>query len=270
MNATGARKIFAILALTLAVNALASEIPAEFQEPVHVAGQLGMTLYVMDSAASRASDRLVEDGIANPDRAIQGWLTSVDEDKRHVSVVFVGTQEAVPVALYMVDVPLMAGEMKVKTFREPVPLKGSLLNLWQARQLATKSLEARDDLCAKHYNTVVFQFAEGGKDEILVYFLPAAEKPDIDIVGGYLLYVVSREGSKILSERQFEKTCRQIALGSDQPGKRTVFRAGQTVPSEIDVYLSRAFSQPVDVVTAANKIHWRVDGPQITVVPSQK
>src|SRR6185369_1717739 len=93
MNAPGARKIFAILALTLAVNALASEIPAEFQEPVHVAGQLGMTLYVMDSAASRASDRLVEDGITNPDRAIQGWLTSVDEDKRHVSVVFVGTQE---------------------------------------------------------------------------------------------------------------------------------------------------------------------------------
>src|SRR6185295_4185150 len=161
MNATGARKIFAILALTLAVNALASEIPAEFQEPVHVAGQLGMTLYVMDSAASRASDRLVEDGIANPDRAIQGWLTSVDEDKRHVSVVFVGTQEAVPVALYMVDVPLMAGEMKVKTFREPVPLKGSLLNLWQARQLATKSLEARDDLCA---NTTTRWYSNSRKE----------------------------------------------------------------------------------------------------------
>jgi hypothetical protein len=261
---------FVAISVGLAANALAATVPAELQGPVQSSARLGMTLYVHDAAASRATDALLNHGELSKHDQVRGWLTSVADDRRSVSVVFVGEVDRRPAAFLLSKVPAVSGNLEVNRFPQPVELTGDLLSLWRARELAVKLFESETDLCAEHYNPVVFSNEKDERDTILVYFLPAPERVGVAITGGHIRYEIARDGSQILSRKQVGDGCTEVQIDEGTLPYLSLVRPSEAVPSEIEVYLSRQYSRPIVVTTLKSNLTWKVDGPRIEIADLQQ
>jgi len=260
-----ARWGFLLVMLNVFAATAVADVPAEYRNAVRNAAELGMTLFVHDAAASRASDVMVERGIAARDRRIRGWLTAIADDRQSVSVIFIGDDSNTPAALYRIAIPMIEGKTEVDELKSPRLLRGSLLSSWRARQNAVRDFESRGDRCSDHYNTVVFPDERTSPLTILVYFLATSEKPDSAMMGGNFRYEFSEDGGLLKSRKAFSESCAELPLVGRSPSLLKIYHPFESAPTEFDVYLSRLHTLQL-VVETESSLAWKVDGPKITLL----
>lgn len=230
--------------------AQAPEMPAEYRAAVSAAKARGVGLFIHDVAAGRASDELVRHKVRQRDKRVRGWLSELSGQE--VVVTFVGEAGGVQAALYRVRVPMGPGTPGFEPLQPAVPLAGSELARWTARQNALAELGKREDLCSESYNSVVMSPDPAPDGLIHVYMLAATDKPGVIVAGGHFRYDYSADGTRLESQRAFTKSCFTVDPPDEKKGKPTGFILTHLLdptPTEIHVYLSRLHDQGVYVAT---------------------
>lgn len=255
-----------LLALTLLCCAAGSTCPAvaaEFAIPeelgpaVDRANAAGALLWRHDSAAARATDQLADRGVLEEDDRIRGWLTDeyVSGDEVGVIVTFVGQVDDRTLGLYRVRIPPQ-GDPVFEALKPEVALDASQQARLQARNSAIEVLEKAELRCGESYNTVVLPAS--GEHGIRVYLLAATSQPDLVIAGGHYLHEYSAEGTRLLSQRPFTRSCMDIPLKSDKGEIEalTLSHLLDPTPTEVHSYLSRYARKNIYLVTTSNSLVW--------------
>jgi hypothetical protein len=239
------------------------EIPRQYIEAVQRANSVGMEIFAHDAAASRATDELLSRKVVETDQRLRGWLTerSDEGDDHAILVTFVGEEGDATVALYRLRVPVEGRTIRYQALAPAVPLSAPQAAGWKARMSAKQELEKRPDLCGEHYNTVVLPAGTVGKG-IRVYMLAATSQPDLMIAGGHFLYEYSEDGSKLLSQRAFTRSCIDLPLKGDpekgEVAALTLSHLLDPTPTEIHVFLNRNYGKSLYLLTTQNKLIWVV------------
>jgi hypothetical protein len=234
---------------------------------------LGTSIYVHDSAASRATDELIRRGFVDTDKRIRGWITAMNGSADAVIVTFVGDVDGTPHALYRVSVPPADAEPGFEVLKPAQSLTHVERALYAARTLAIADLKKQKDLCAETYNTVVLPLQRQGDPVILVYALAATDKPGVVVAGGHIRYSISADGARIEGQRTFTKSC-MVMSPDDAADPKNVEAMVLThlldpVPTEIHVFLSRLHKRPFYIGTSMNQLVWKVDGSVIQLMDTK-
>jgi hypothetical protein len=242
------------------------EIPAKYAAAIDRANELGASIYQHDMAAWRATDVLTEHKALGPDTRVRGWLTDeyVSGKGTGVLVTFIANDREKPEAIYRVRVP-PDGPPGYEALTPPAPLDDAQLARWRARNAAMDAMVARTDLCKESYNTVVLPAGTAGFKGIPVYLLAATAEPDVVVAGGHFLYEYSRDGSRLLSQRSFTRSCIDIPSGGDpskgKPVALTLTHLMDETPTEVHAWLSRNYGRNIYLGTTSNSLMWAiVDG----------
>lgn len=266
MSLTSARRLAVIAAAFLmtvrVVGALGADTPGEYLTAVQRNSQLGISLYLHDVAAARASDELMDRRIFKKDKRIQGWITDVAEKLDGIIVTFVGEDGGAAKALYRVTIPFGDGKVEYQALKPAQPLTESQRARVAARALAIAEFQKREERCAESYNTVVLPIQKPGDPFILVYLLAATDKPNVVMAGGHLRYEVSPDGAHLEGERTFTKACGEFPIGKSNDGAKPeammLTHLLDPTPTEIHSFLSRLHHQQIFVGTTENQLVWLV------------
>lgn len=235
-------------------------IPAQNRDAVISAEALGRILYEHDRLATQAGDLLTSGGHADFPGTPLGWLT--ERTATGLRVVFIVRTQDGPQVAVQVEARGGSGKPRVRRFSPPRALSPEEAPLWSARELA---FTAKIRPCAKRYNPVVVPVQNRGESTIYVFLLPASPKPDIVFLGGYYRIAVSGDGKKIVETHAFTHAC--VTLHRDPRAVSagvTELKSG--TPTTPQVYASLHYAIPVDIETAANRLLWKVDKGQISLL----
>jgi hypothetical protein len=264
------------LAAALAVFGAASalEIPEEYRAAVQSARQVGITLFIHDAAAWRATDELASRQVLQRDARLRGWLTDDGPDGKSIVVTFVGDDSGKPMGLHRVEVPQGDRKPVYTELKPATALDRSQLARWKARESALEALNARDDRCSEHYNTVVLPFDPIAGDLIRVYLLAATQRPRVMVVGGHFLFEFSVDGERLVNQRGFTRSCFEAPIPSEsKSGKPVAFMLTHLLdpaPTELHVFLSRSHDMPINLMTVQNELLWLVSGREVELVESMR
>lgn len=237
----------------------ASSVPQASPEIQRIEA-LGRTIYVLDNAAARATDLAFAEGADLRASDIRGWVT--DTSGRGVLVRFVRQKGDRFEAAY--DVTVDEGGRAVALSRPANPaLTPEQSSQFAARRLAIA--RALPPLCPGPYATVVFR-APGSPNDWRVYLLAATTDPKVRVYAGHQRYIVSGDGSRILSSEQLSKSCLAPRL-EVPPGQTPQFflmtELLSPTPNETHVFDSLLYRLPILVVTVPDKRQWIVDQGRI-------
>lgn len=260
----GSRALLGMLVLLAGARASADEfeIPAKYAAAVEHANVVGRLIFAHDVSAARATDELLARKVLEKDSRVRGWLTEQYDagDYPGILVTFVGEERGTLFALYRVRVPAGDHPLEYAALDPPAPLDSDQVAGWAARKAASLELEKRKDLCGERYNAVVLPVGTAGNKGILVYLLAATSQPDLMIAGGHFLYEYSVDGSKLLSQRAFTRSCIDLPLKGDpekgEVAALTLSHLLDPTPTEIHVFLNRNYGKSLYLLTTQNKLVW--------------
>lgn len=248
--------------LALSMPMMASgAIPDEYAAVVNRATEIGARIHLHDWAAAGATDVLVERHILESDGRLRGWLTDEFESGGEIGVLvtFVGEVDGHSFGLYQVRMS-PRGEPAFEKFDAGTPLDELQHARLHARNEAKRLLLERQDLCGESYNTVVLPPVPATGDHILVYMLAATSRPGVMIAGGHHLYEFSADGTQLLADRAFTRTCFEVPLAGDESRGKveaiTLTHLLDPAPTEIHVFLNRSYGQTIFLGTTSNQMLW--------------
>jgi len=241
--------------------ATASSPSAQTSPEIHRIEALGRTIYVLDNAAARATDLAFAKGADLRASDMWGWLT--DTSGPGVLVRFIRQKGGRFEAAY--DVTVDESGRAVSMTRPATPT----LTPEQASQFAALQLvsaRALSPLCPGPYAHVVFRDPASPGDW-RVYLLAATTDPKVKVYAGHQRYIVSGDGSRILSSEQLSKSCLAPRL-EVPPGQIPQFflmtELLSRTPTETHVFDSLLYRLPILVVTVPEKRRWIVDQGRIS------
>lgn len=256
----GFRALFLSIALfstSVGAQALGGQV-AVADETLRAAEAVGREIYVLDRAASVATDVLSTLRGFRKDRRVKGWITEHEGDS--ILVTFVGSKGKAPVeALYRTTVS-DAGKVTSAPERldSPVPLDSKQSLQFRARNLGLGNIETR---CSNTYNTVVLP-RDSDESDWVVYVLPGTTKTDVYPVGGSYRIETDPSATTIKSTRGFARSC--IALNG--PRDLVAFSLSHLLdpsPTEIHVFVSLLSGRPLFLVTTQNSSMWAIENGAI-------
>jgi len=248
-------------------------IPEDLRAQVHLAEELGVTLYFLDKASAIGTDALRQNVASIEKLGLSGYLTFREADDSGQPAnswrEFFLKGEANPVVAYTVRVPLKLGATySFEEHNPPVPASEGLRTFFTARQTAIKALTP----VVQPINPVVLPGAVIGEDGILVYLLAGETRKGVAVLGRHYRVLVSRDGTTVKKFEPLSKSIIEIPYSSE--GKTT---AGLVVshivtdwPLETHVFASLLYKLPVYVATSRG--NWNVEEGKISLVeaPTQK
>jgi hypothetical protein len=222
---------------------------------------LGRQIYVIDGAAALASTTLRHTGIDPQASGVIGWVT--EPVATGILVRFVRQGRQGPEAAYDVTVDA-TGQAPVLARRDGAPLTPDQAGQFAAVQLALGRL---DQPCSKVYAPVAFR--DPGTRNWRVYALPESTQRGVFLVGGHFRFLVSPDGSRILSGGRLPPpSCLAGELTSE--GHRAVALAvaepQSPIPTELHVFLSLRRQLPLIVLTQPEGTRWLVSNGSIASV----
>jgi hypothetical protein len=257
------RARLALVAALCATAAMAAdlEIPTEYRGAVERANELGEKIHRHDMAAWRATDALMKK-VGKADARVRGWLTDeyVAGSAYGIKVSFIGETADGPSVLYLMRISSGGPPYDYVYVDPPERLDDSQLARWRARGAAEQAVGKRDDRCGETYNTVVIPVGTGSSKGILVYMLAATTQPDLLIGGGHFLYEYSGDGTRLLSQRAFTKSCIDIPFGKDsskgEVAALTLTHLLDRTPTEVHSWLSYNYGKTLYLGTMENSMMW--------------
>jgi hypothetical protein len=222
---------------------------------------LGRTIYVLDNAASQATDLVLAEGADLRADGIRGWVT--DTSGSGVLVRFIRQSGDRFEAAYDITVNLR-GESAATTMARPTNPR---LTPDQSAQFAARQLvlaQSGSRRCRGPYNTVAFR--DPGSSNWRIYLLAATTAPDAMMFLGHLRALVSADGKRVVSLENLSKTCQptpdEIPEGSEILGGG-VTELQSLTPIETHVFASLLYRRPLAVGTRNGKF-WIVDEGRIS------
>lgn len=251
--------IILLMGLQCNLSAQAVEGPAGVSHSTIVdIEQAGMQIFILDRAASRATDALMGIRGFKRDRRVKGWITEPVADG--VKVSFVGSKgKGLPSVLYRATIS-SEGELvaSAEALKGPVPLSEEQLRQFQARSVGLENIEAP---CSKTYNTVVLP-RDAPDSNWVVYALPGTKKRGEFLIGGSYRFEVNPEGNAVISSRGYAKTC--VALTSQ--ANLVAFMSSHLLdpnPTEIHVFVNLLSKISIYLITVDNRAMWKVEQGKI-------
>lgn len=244
---------------------IACEIPLRYQQDVSLAEWIGKAIRRHDMAAWLTTDALVEKkAFEDLQGEGRGWLTL--EDDRGIDVRYFAGHEGRIDAIAAARLELEPFKVvQARKLSPPDPISSRERRLMHAKALALQSEGM--NLCTKHApNTVVFEFNENGKPEILV-FVMSAWTDDAAPLGGYHMFRVSEDGESIVNHFAQTKAC-PMAEASRLKDMEALMVSHTTsaAPTMFHVFMGLQYRKPLYVSTTQNGLLWRVDRGQIFLV----
>ena len=242
-------------------------IPEDLKAQVHLAEELGVTLYFLDKASTIGTDALRQNVASIEKLGLSGYLTFREADDSGQPAnswrVFFLKGEVNPVVVYTVRVPLKLGATySFEEHNPPVPANEGLRTFFTARQTAIKALTP----VVQPINPVILPGAVIGDDGILVYLLAGETRKGVAVLGKHYRVLVSRDGTAVKKFEPLSKSIIEIPYSSE--GKTT---AGLVVshiltdwPLETHVFASLLYKLPVYVATSRG--NWKVEKGKISLV----
>ncbi|HEY9344382.1 MAG TPA: hypothetical protein VIQ53_03670 [Inquilinus sp.] len=223
--------------------------------------ELGRTIYLLDNAAARATDLAFAKGADLRASDMWGWVT--DTSGPGVLVRFIRQKGGRFEAAYDVTVD---GSGRAVSMTQPAT---PALTPEQASQFAALQLvSARPlpPLCPGPYAHVAFRDPASPSDW-RVYLLAATTDPQVRVYAGHQRYMVSGDGSRILSSEQLSKNC--LAPRLEVPPGQTpqlflITELQSPTPTETHVFDNLLYRLPILVVTVPEKKQWIVDQGRIS------
>ena len=262
VNVMSGFRMLVLLIMLISTSASAQALVAPdsgvADETLRAAETIGREIYVLDRAASVATDALSTLRGFRKDHRIKGWITEFEGDAIVVS--FVGSKGKAPVeALYRTTVS-DAGKVTStpERFDVPVPLDEQQSLQFQARSLGLENVEVS---CSKTYNTVVLP-RDSPESDWVVYALPGTTKTGVYPVGGSYRVETDPTATTIKAKRGFARTC--IAL--EGPRDLVAFSLSHLLdpsPTEIHVFVSLLSEKPLYLVTTENSSMWSIENGRI-------
>ncbi len=231
-----------------------------YETAITDAAHWGRLMHDQDQAAWKATDIVFKDAAVRNDKRMRGYIT--ESTAAGIRVVFVGEDNGKLVGLYENTPSSQATFTTDSPARE---LTADELAAFTARRTASAAFIAP---CSDHYNSIVLPEDSGSDRKWRVYLMPGVKDPNIVPFGGYYRYEISADGKTILAQRPFTKSCAMIS-NSGAKGMPHGFKpAGMMIthlldpqPTEVHVFVSLTYEQPVIVVTDAWM--WKVSGDHI-------
>ncbi len=248
---------------------IACDIPAKYQYDVSMAELIGQRMRLHDMAAWLTTDALVErkafEGLQGEGR---GWLTW-EEANGDVDVRYFTERDGRIEAI--ASARLDVGPFKVadaKKLDPAQPMTVAEQRLMRAKLLALGAEGV--NLCTRAPpNTVVFQFEEDGRNEILV-FVMSAWTGDAAPLGGYHMFRVSEDGETIKSHFSQTAACPMAdAKGFASTSSLMVSHLKSAAPTMFHVFMSLQYRKPLYVATTQNGLLWRVEQGRIHLVEQE-
>lgn len=242
------------------------EIPAKYRQDVMLAEVIGRQIWLHDLAAWHTTDALREahafDRIPGDGR---GWLTFQRDNAIDVRYFAEqdGATRAFAKATLQFDPPGVIGVARLAT---PEPMSERETRLMHAKTLV---LEARDYfLCNDKAppNTAVFEFDEDGRKELLVFVMTAWSEGDPPL-GGYHMFRVSEDGSRILDHYSQTKQCLASTSAPANAVAAGVTHVTSATPTMFHVFVGLEMHKPLYVGTSQNGLLWKVENGRISLVP---
>ncbi|WP_429226296.1 hypothetical protein [Inquilinus ginsengisoli] len=222
---------------------------------------LGRTIYVLDNAASRATDLVLAEGAHLRADGIRGWVT--DTSGSGVLVRLIRQSGDRFESAYDITVN-QRGESAAMTMARPTNPR---LTPDQSAQFAARQLvlaQSGSRRCPGHYNTVAFR--DPGSSNWRIYLLAATTTPDVMMFLGHLRALVSADGRRVVSIENLSKTCQpppgEIPEGAEIMGGM-VTEIQSPTPIETHVFASLLYQRPLGVGTRDGKV-WIVDQGRIS------
>ena len=239
--------------------ATASSPSAQTSPEIHRIEALGRTIYVLDNAAARATDLALAEGADLRASNMRGWVT--DSSSSGVLVRFIRQRGDRFEAAYDVTVDESGRAAALTRPTNPT------LTPDQSAQLAARRLAMSNfvPLCQLPYNPVVFR--DPGTRDWRVYLLATTTDPQVKVYAGHHRFLVSGDGSRVLSSEPLSKTCLAPRL-EVPPGQAPQFflmtELLSPAPTETHVFDSLLYRLPILVVTVPEKRQWIVDQGRIS------
>lgn len=243
---------------------ISCNIPEKYQHDVTIAEAIGQAIRRHDMAAWLTTDALQE---ANAFESIpgtgRGWLTLEDNDD--IRVKYFSENEGVISAFAEATLDFEPFKARDAHRLDPaLPADEHEQRLLAARALASSQDQLRCTSAA--YNTVIFEFEQGRESQVLVFLMPPWEENNAPF-GGYEMYRVSVDGSRIIDRFAQTRGCLNFDPGMLKNSTAFPLTHMQSAtPTMFHVFMSLQYRKPLIVLTTQNEILWKVDKGKIDVL----
>lgn len=256
--------LFALLLIAAPVQAQDKQpealTSAEERASISAAESVGKSMFAHDRAAATATDALLKIRGFRKDRRVAGWLT--EEKDGSIAVTFVGPRDtSVKKALYRTVVT--TGGLIVGA---PVALEiPEALTAYETAAFSARSAALASEFspCASTYNSVVLPADDKTLSGWRVFLLPGTTKQGVVPLGGTYRVDVGSDGTSVLGQRGFTRTCIQLGSGP-RVAAMMVSHLLDPVPTEAHVFWALWAATPMYVSTSAGL--WKIENGKVAKV----
>lgn len=204
--------------------------------------QAGYFIWIKDSLAWTATDKVREEldlsTIQNP----KGWLVHLDPEGNH-KVSFYRANDDGDIFVFadvFYDEKFEISGFDINPDRVVITREKTML---AALSIAGSSIT---EACSEQLNTVVIEDDDGWN----VFFLTPPNEPRIIPIGGAQRILVSKDGQTVLENEQYSKSCLNLQVPDPDVEALMVSHIVDEIPSPIHVFTSLSYDYPLYVVTS--------------------
>lgn len=210
--------------------------------------QAGYLIWIKDSLAWTATDKVREELDLNTIQNPKGWLVHLDPEGNH------------KVSFYRTD-----GDEQLLVFADvfyddSFEISGFNINPSRVVSEKEKTMLAAlsnagasiTEVCSENLNTVVLEDDDGWN----VFFLTPPSNPDIIPMGGAQRVLVSQDGQTILEKEAYSKSCLHLQPQGANVEALMISHIVDEIPSPIHVFTSLSYDYPLYVATSLGL--WKV------------
>ncbi|MBD3666564.1 MAG: hypothetical protein HUJ16_01295 [Kangiella sp.] len=205
--------------------------------------QAGHLIWVKDSMAWIATDKIQEEldlsSVKNP----KGWIVHLDPEGKH-RVSFYREKDDGQMLSYadvFYDDNLEFTKLQINPIRA--------LTVKEQQMLAALSTASDNitEACSENLNTVVLEEEAGWN----VFLLTATTEPDVIPIGGAQRILVSQDGQNVIEKEHYSRACTKLEPMMKGAKLKDAFMTHliDDVPSPIHVFTSLSYGIPLMVVT---------------------
>jgi hypothetical protein len=245
--------------------------PPRYAEAVSLAMDWGHSLWLDDEASATATDILTARHLLQGHEHATGWITTPYDDKGTWRTFFTEDDHGTPKDFVDILIDMSSGKARpvgIDVHSPSIDLTREERLLVDARDRAMKEPGQR---CTERYNQATWLVHHPGGWYVMVDLMPARTQVDAYPVGGFHTYNYGRLDKGTPLHFQQTNACLNATRprDADVQGIWVQHLTGPT-PTKFHVFMSLSFGQTLYVVTASNKLLWRVDHGTIRLLDSSK
>jgi hypothetical protein len=222
--------------------------------------QAGYFIWIKDSLAWTATDKVREEidlsKIENP----QGWLVHLDPEGNHRVSFYRSTRDGQ--ILSFADV-FYNDSFEISGF-EANPKRTVTEEEKTMLEALSSAGNSITEACSENLNSVVLEDDAGWN----VFFLTPPTEPAVIPIGGAQRILVSRDGMTVLEQESYSKSCMHLQPQGEDVHALMMTHIVDEIPSPVHVFTSLSYDYPLYIATSLGL--WRIVDGDIEEVKDKK